>query len=265
MQNHKDNQRIKDDNSIFDLSILSVLGDREDQQDSFGYSLKHDEGILVVCDGMGGHEGGKLASSVAVEAMLTAYENSYPCNSPEEVLIEKAKEIDKKIASLSDASGIPLGAGSTMVSVVIKEDSLYWCSVGDSRGYLFRQGEFVQFTQDQNYRTVLDEKLRANLITPQEYNAEMQRGESLISYLGIGNLSLIDYNKSPLKLNKEDKLLFMTDGLYKLVSDPEISRIVDNFSNISETLQALEMKAKRYAKNAAVNRDNMTVAIVKIK
>ena len=57
----------------------------------------------------------------------------------------------------------------------------------------------------------------------------------------------------------------MSDGLYKLVSDEEITRILDNFSNINDAVWALEQKAKKNAKNNGVSRDNMTIALIKIK
>lgn len=264
MLNYKDNQLVNDCNAVFDFSIISVMGDRAEQQDSFGYSLKNNEGIVVLCDGMGGHEGGRVASNVAVNCFISDYDAEYPSNNPDQLLIDCAIKIDKKIASLTDPDGKLLKAGSTAVALVIKEKKLYWCSVGDSRAYLLRNSEFVQITQDQNYKTVLNEKLRAGVITEIDYQKELKRGEALISYIGIGNLSLIDYNSSPLELESKDRLIIMSDGLYKLVSDNEMQRVIENFKNKSEALQALDMKAKKAAKHNSVSRDNMTVAIIEV-
>ena len=75
MQNHKDNQLINDENAVINVSIMSVIGDRDEQQDCFGYLLKVNEGIVVVCDGMGGHEGGQIASSISTESFISDYEN----------------------------------------------------------------------------------------------------------------------------------------------------------------------------------------------
>lgn len=265
MQNYKDNQQLSDENSILTLSILSVIGDRDDQQDSFGYTLKNDEAIIVVCDGMGGHQGGSTASSLAVSSLLSDYERAYPAPLPEQNLIRSVKDADRKIASLTGADGEPLNAGSTCVALMIRDDRLYWCSVGDSRAYLLRDGEFVQLTQDQNYRTVLDERLSAGIITPAEYREEEKRGDALISYLGIGNLSLIDYSKSPLTLARGDRIIISTDGLYKLVPDEEMQRVIENFRKSAEALQALDMKAGKASKLLDRPRDNMTVALIAIK
>lgn len=262
---YSDQQLVKDENSAFQMAALSVVGDREDQQDSFGYALKQDEGLIVVCDGMGGHEGGKTASEMAVQTFLTRYSEKYIIAQQTEMLIETAKKTDAMISRLKNDQGDLLKAGSTLVSILINRKKLMWCSVGDSRAYLVREGEMVQLTQDHNYHTVLVEKLNAGLLNKAEFEKENARGEALISFLGIGNLALIDYSEIPLEIKKDDKIIIMSDGLYKIVSDSEIARILDNFNNIGEAVQALEMKAKKNAKNNDESRDNMTVVLIKIK
>ena len=264
MQGHKDNQQVSDSNSDLELSILTVLGDREDQQDSFGYELKKGEGLVVLCDGMGGHEGGKLASSLAVDEFLSCYDRAYPCESPVDFLSETTKKANGRVLALKDRNGQTMNAGSTLAAVLISGRQLYWSSVGDSRSYLFRNDEFVQFTLDHNYQTVLLEKKNAGLIDDEELENEKDRVEALISFLGIGELKLIDYNDAALQLMKDDKILIMSDGLYKLVPDEEIARVVLNFNNIGEALQALEMKARKCARMNGISRDNMTAALIKI-
>lgn len=258
-------QTVKDENCAFQIAALSLIGDREDQQDSLGYVLRQDEGIIVVADGMGGCEGGKTASELAVKTFLSQYDENHSSVNQTEMMIATAKKTDELIAGLKNENGGLLKAGSTVVSIIINRRKLMWCSVGDSRAYLIRDNEMVQLTQDQNYHTVLIEKMNAGLLDENEFRTEDVRGEALISFLGIGNLALIDYSGTPLELKKDDKIIIMSDGLYKIVNDAEIARIVDNFSNIGEAVQALEMKAKKNVKNSDTSRDNMTVALVKIK
>ncbi len=265
MQSDKDYQSVYESNEVIELAILTVLGGREEQQDCFGYALKENEGLTIVCDGMGGHRGGRLASRLSVSRMLSAYEEMYPSPDPAGMMIETAKKIDTAIREMTDESGNPVGGGSTMVAVHIREKNMTWCSVGDSRGYLMRGGQFVQFTQDQNYQTVIDEKRRMNLITEEEYEEEKKRGGALISYLGIGDLKLIDYNSIPLTLKSGDRIIIMTDGLYKLVSDDEIKAVVENFKNISDAVDIFEIKAAKAARISSAARDNMTAAIIKVK
>lgn len=265
MQNHKDNFQTYDENSLFEVAMISVLGDRDEQQDSVGYEIKPDEGLVVICDGMGGHNGGKLASSIAVDMLIKRYLEVYPTHNINNVLIDAVEEIDHKIAGLSDDSGKPMQAGSTIVTVSIRGKSLYWVSVGDSRIYLFRNGELVQATKDHIYQSVLDEKKEKGLINDIDYQTKSQQGEALVSFLGVNGITKVDTNDSPFPLAKDDKILLMSDGLYKLVTNDEIGRILSNFSNIEDALKALDLKAKKAAKNFNISRDNMTVALIKIK
>jgi len=265
MQVYRDNYQIDDENSAFELSILSVLGDRTEQQDSAGYELKNSEGIVVVCDGMGGHAGGKLASTIAVESLLNEYTESYPCEDTKNMLLDSVKKIDTRISSLKNDTGEPMRAGSTMVAVIVKDNLLRWVSVGDSRIYIYRNEELVQVTHDHTYQSVLDEKLLLSQITEDEYKMNSQKGEALVSFLGVGGLPKIDLNENPFVLKKADRIILMSDGLYRVLSDSDLNRILNNFGNISDSLSALEMKVKKVVKNNSTVRDNMTIAMLKIK
>lgn len=265
MQSYKDNFQMYDENAFFSLAIFSVIGDRDEQQDSVGYELRSDEGIVAVCDGMGGHAGGKLASSMAIDLLLKAYNSVYPCQDIHEMLIDTVEAIDKKISLLIDEDGNAMQAGSTIVSVVLKGNALYWISVGDSRIYLLRNGELVQATQDHTYQILLDEQLSTAQISEMEYNIESQKGEGLVSFLGVDGLPKIDSNDNLLTLQKNDRIILMSDGLYKLLADDEIGRILSNFNNIEDALNALEFKVQKAARNKGVKRDNMTLALIRVK
>ena len=259
MQSYRDNEQITDSNAAFELTIFTTIGGRAEQQDSFGYSLRAEEGLAVICDGMGGLSGGRLASSTAVKSLLDAYARSGIAGRPGDFMMESLHEANRKIAAF------PSPGGSTEVAALIRQGRLWWTSVGDSRGYLLRGEEFIQFTLDQNYHTVLREKKSAGLISGEEYRRESEKKDALVSYLGIPRLDLIDYSKTPLPLRKDDKVVLMSDGLYKVLSDAEIFRILDNFSNITEAVRALEIKAENIAQKQRIHRDNMTVAVIRIK
>ena len=94
---------------------------------------------------------------------------------------------------------------------------------------------------------------------------EMLQGDGLTSFLGVGREMQVDINVRGIPLHSGDRILMTTDGLYKLVSDEEINRILTNFKNIGEAVQALEMKAAHGALKKRTVRDNMTIALVNIK
>ena len=263
MQSYKAGYTLYDENSVFEVAVLSVIGDREEQQDCAGFQIKIDEGIIAVCDGMGGHAGGQTASTLATEIFMNSYLHEYPCDDPHSLLVDTANDADRRISDLKKPSGEPLNAGSTVVAAYIKGNRLYWVSVGDSRMYILRQGEFVQTTADHNYMTLLMRQLDSGQIDSDTYEKNIPKGEALVSFLGVNGIPYIEANDIPFELISGDKILLMTDGLYKLVSDEGIKSVISNFENIVDALSALELKAKKCGKNLA--RDNMTVALIRIK
>lgn len=260
----KDNFLITAENSIFKLFCLSSMGDRADQQDSAGYDLDDNRGVVVLCDGMGGHNGGKLASSVGVELFLdrvsTISEDYINYD-----LLDIVQDIDEDIADLKDSDGSPLRAGSTLAAVCIMEHKLYWVSVGDSRVYLLRGDEFIQVTEDHTYELALKENVKAGEITEQFYKEEIDKSEALISFLGAGGLPIISSNDRAFKLQTGDQVIIMSDGLYKNLSDEYIKSIITNFKNPAESLTSLDFQSSRNAHKQDKRRDNLTVALINIK
>lgn len=265
MEENETIQLAEEKNQIFEVAIISSLGNRNEQQDSFGYSLKDSGGIVVICDGMGGYQGGRKASWFAVESVISCYDNENEIADNVMFLQNATKKANETVLNLRHTGSELVNAGSTLVSVFFDKNKLYWNSVGDSRAYLLRNENIVQLTLDHNYSTVLKEQIDIGYITEEEFENKCKRGEALISFIGLSDEILVDYNKHPLLLEKNDRIIIMSDGLYKLLKDEEIARIVANFGNISEALQALEIKAEKNANDNAILRDNMTVAIIKIK
>lgn len=205
--------------------LSSIVGTRKNQQDSLYVKCDTDKTIAIICDGMGGMEGGELASQLAVRILAEDFEQETEEEMPA-FFQKEAVKMDDAIASLVNEAGEAIKAGTTVVSVVIKEDKLYWLSVGDSRIYIIRGAEIVQINQDHNYKLLLDTDRKAGKISEEEYIARIGKGEALISYLGIGKLSLIDINYIPFQLMNGDVILLCSDGLYKRLDDQEIYEII---------------------------------------
>ena len=169
-------------------------------------------------------DGGK-ASRTAIEMMIQGFSN-----------IEKLSEvnipeffksgiyaIDKAIYNFPKENG--KGSGTTMVACIAEDDRLYWASVGDSRIYIIRGNEMQQVTRDHNYWLRLQEMVSNGQMTMEEARAKKQK-EALISFLGIGNVSLMDINSVPFQMQLGDVIMLCSDGITKTLPDDQIKRII---------------------------------------
>jgi len=164
------------------------------------------------------------------------------------------------IGDLRDANQKPLQSGTTLASVIIVDNKLYWASVGDSRIYLIRNNEMAQITVDHNYAVVLDQKVRQGRITKEEAESHPKR-EALISFVGMGGVKHIDLNSKPFQLLNGDYIVICSDGLYRSLNNEEIkSIIISSQVNITGTANTLVNRAIR---KQIKNQDNTTVVLVK--
>lgn len=243
----------------------SIIGDRMTQEDAVYISTEghlsaaqKSRVLAVVCDGMGGMANGGQASATAIQMIKDTFEQiqeDREVNVPN-FLISGIKTIDKTIHEFPKEGG--RGSGTTIVAVLVEEDHLYWASVGDSRIYIFRGDMLTQVTRDHNYMLQLQSLVEQGQITQEEADTNRQR-EALISFLGIGNVSLMDVNMDPFTLQSGDIILLTSDGMTKVLSTEQIKDILSENSSVED-------KAKKLVETAVEqnlrSQDNTTVALL---
>lgn len=246
-----------------EICSSSIKGDREYQQDSYYYKKKEKWVCCVICDGMGGLESGERASKSAVNIMKKALDEDLS----EKMIPEFYKNIaicmDHEICSLLDNEGEAISAGSTVVSIYIKNNELYWMSVGDSRIYIIRDNEMAVVTKPHNYKRILDELKDNNEISEKEYQKESLKKDALTSYLGMNGIRYLDYNKNPFMLQKNDVILLCSDGLYRALTDIQIKTIVDACEE--DFLQLADLLTEMAEEYRQIPLDNCTVIALKYK
>lgn len=240
-------------------AVVSVLGGRSSQQDSTFCGRKEEDILAVVCDGMGGMNGGEAASAEAVRILAEAFYTRTIEDVPA-FFHQMAGEMDEKVFELRGEDDKPLGAGSTVVAVLIRGSHLYWLSVGDSKVYLYRGGEMLCPVREHNYRMILDQLLKQGQVTEEKYQSELKKGEALVSYLGIGGIRHEDRNVSPFLMEKGDQVLLCSDGLYKSLSE-------ENIREVLRSSGTLYQKAERLVREAAAiggsRQDNTSVILLR--
>ncbi len=245
------------------VAVSSILGTRKSQQDTVFGQYEDDIGIGIVCDGMGGLNGGERASALAVETLASAYYNSMPISDYASFFREQAVIADKLVAELTDDKGRKMGGGTTMVAATISEGRLFFLSVGDSRIYRISGGKIDALNRLHNYRMTMDAKLEEGTMTMDQYKQEEKEAESLISFIGMGNVSLMDINKEGLELKNRDVILLCSDGLYKALSEDEIKDIISKHT--FDMKDAAEELTKACMNRRRRKQDNTSVVLMQYK
>ena len=209
-----------------EIDAKSLLGTRSSQQDFYTFKNGEELALAVVCDGMGGLKGGTEASMKASILFKEDVKAALPIDDIFSFLEEEVHRLDEAVFSIRDQRGEWLGAGTTMVAVLIKKNELYFLTVGDSMLYACRGDDMIPLNREHNYKLRLDEMKKAGALSDDDYAREIGRGQSLISYIGMGNVAIYDLNRNPFILQDGDKLLLCTDGVTKILSDDEIKAIL---------------------------------------
>lgn len=209
------------------VGIKSSQGSRKVQQDAtIAFREEKDNlTVAVLCDGMGGMQGGEQASNLCVNMIYNdLYENEQIADY-HRFLIDEIDKADIEVSKLTDAKGNQLRAGTTLVAVIVKDNKLFWASVGDSRLYIIREGKILQVTKDHNYLMQLMEKVDIGEISLEDALNNREK-EALISYIGIKGIKYIDSNKNPFELEEGDCLVLCSDGVYRSLNDNNINEII---------------------------------------
>lgn len=254
------------DNTVL-YGVSSHIGKRSSQQDiAMAYQKVSEDGrcptrtYAVLCDGMGGMSGGDKASQLCAEIVMQQLkESNYPVPYPE-LFKEAIYEADDEVFSMKDDKGVRVHAGTTLLAAVIEDDKLYFASVGDSRIYLIREGKCYQLTEDHNVMYRLKEQIMAGEITIEEANAAKKK-EALISYIGMGCVSLMDISASPCLLKKGDWILLCSDGLYRSLSVEELLYLLEQYPE--DVITTAEVLTSIAVGKGLRNQDNTTVALLK--
>jgi protein phosphatase len=212
--------------------------------------------VFAVADGLGGHQGGEVASAAAVEplAALDGREFADPAEAAE-TLAAAIQEANTAI--LDRAAGDPAlwGMGTTVTAAALAgERHLQLAHVGDSRAYLLRDGSLEQLTTD---HTVVGELVRRGRLTPAQAAIHPERS-ILTRAVGLDPRIPVD-TPDPLELHDGDQVLLCSDGLTEAVDDDQIADLLSSTPDGTAACQALIDAA-----NAAGGPDNITVVLLRV-
>lgn len=208
----------------------------------------------VVCDGMGGVNGGNVASNTAVakisETMLSGYHEGMDSNAVRELIALAITQANEAVHNMAGDDVSLTGMGTTVVAVIISDSLIHVAHAGDSRAYLISADEIRRLTTD---HSMVQEMVDKGDLTEQQARTHPQKN-IITRALGVEASLRIDYSEIPAP--EGCRLLICTDGLTNYVEEQQILGLARQYSGkeLTEKLVAL-------AKSAGGG-DNITVVVL---
>lgn len=205
--------------------------------------------IFVVADGMGGAQAGEVASRIAANAFDEGFEG----DDLERNLAERARLANREIFELSREDESRSGMGTTLTAAVFSGNEVGVVHVGDSRAYLFRDGELRQLTRD---HSLVEELRRQGRLTTQEAEEHPQR--SIITR-ALGPEPEIEPDVHTHQTRAGDVFLLCSDGLTSMLEPDAIKQILQDRSSLTDAARQMVSEANREG-----GRDNITVVCFEV-
>lgn len=201
--------------------------------------------LYAVADGMGGHRGGEVASSLALETVQRLFERRQGS------LADQVAQANRAVYDRSQSDRSVSGMGTTLTAALIDENKVHLVHVGDSRAYLLRDGRLRQLTED---HTLVHRMVVEGEITPEEAETHPHRS-ILTRALGVDERVQVD--EDDVQVEGGDRLLLCTDGLTGMVSEDQIQGIMLEAADPQQAVDRLVSVA-----NGAGGIDNITAVVL---
>ncbi len=214
----------------------------------------NNEFILAVADGMGGHKAGEVASNIAIEYVKESFESLETLGKKEDAidyLRKIVKEINDKIFDYTKSHPESKGMGTTLVIAIKTEDYVLYGNVGDSSGYVIKNGTLHKITKD---HTLVNLLVSTGELTPEQAKFH-PRKNLLTRALGANDPIEIDIFDVDTAVSG---LFLCSDGLTNMVADDQIEKVLNNKSSIEEQVEKLIKKS-----NMRGGTDNISIAYLK--
>ena len=228
---------------------------RKSNQDSVQvFKNKNNALMAIVCDGMGGHQGGDVASTMAVSHLGHNFVDTdfFDCDRAQKWLNVQLSSENETILKTADRFPDLNGMGTTIVLAIVFANEALIAHLGDSRAYGYSAGEFTQLMED---HSLVNELVKLHQISKQQARNHPQKN---IITQSLGVSSTIDPEYRQVALGENDIILLCTDGLTNSLSDPQIQQILATKDlSLKERCQKLIDEANRVG-----GEDNITACLI---
>ncbi|VAW77200.1 hypothetical protein MNBD_GAMMA15-217 [hydrothermal vent metagenome] len=220
-------------------SYTNRLGNRTSNQDRCLVEQAPGHTLLVVADGMGGHDRGDLAAQTAVNSLARNFKRQHlPIADPSAFLKQALENAHLDVVDAGRSHNPPITPRTTCVICLVQNDEAYWAHVGDSRLYLLRGGALFQRTRD---HTPVEELLQSGLIGEEELRSHPLRNSVSRCLGGSPRFPEISFDQTSLRA--EDTLLLCSDGLWSSVPEPQLINM-PGYGDLEESLNRIADEAE---------------------
>jgi serine/threonine protein phosphatase PrpC len=230
----------------------SLVGDRSGNEDRVGYAYGKDTLLMVIADGMGGHEKGEVAAEIAVQEVTRRFkvEARNRLKRPFEFLVSSIQAAHRAIVAHADQHNLLECPRTTCVACVVQNGYAYWAHAGDSRLYVLRGGRLLTQTQD---HSKVQQMIDAGQITAEQAARHPDRNK-IFSCLGGVVPPHIDMGRE-IRLENGDTIVLSTDGFWAQIPAAAVAQMLTRQS-LTSLMPGLLAEAHRRAQGES---DNITV------
>ena len=239
--------------------IESRIGGRSENQDSAGFKDVALGSLIVVCDGMGGGNGGSTASRLAVQTVIDDLSQANNYHDPVEKLEEAIKHANAVIYSTGEADSSLKGMGTTLTAVLISKQSAVVAHVGDSRVYQLRRKKKVFRTND---HSMVFQLVQQGFISEEQARNHPQ---SNVILAALGIKEEVEPEIVELSYDKGDRFVLCTDGFWGTMEESEFLHYITGRGELSETLVNAANEINSIGIRTGGGHDNLTAAVFDVK
>lgn len=236
--------------------VDSRIGGRQENQDCAGVKDTTLGLLVVVCDGMGGMQGGQIASSTAVMTILSFFDTVDKQSDPAMTLIKAINEANAQIIAKGQENPLLTGMGTTVTALLKTPQSAIVAHVGDSRIYQFRGSKKVFRSFD---HSMVFEMVKKKVLTEEQARLSVQ-SNVILKALGVKQEVEVEMHELPYL--KGDRFVLCSDGFWGAMPEKDFITLVTRKADIKEILQETANKVEAIGKEKDEDYDNLTAAII---
>lgn len=238
--------------------VDSRIGGRKENQDSAGFRETELGSLIVVCDGMGGMQGGSVASQLAVQTILETVALADKKTNPKTVLIQAIKNANSVIIEHGQNNPTLRGMGTTATVLLLTPYSALTAYVGDSRIYQLRNGKKIFRTFD---HSMVFEMVKKRIISEEQARLSAQ-SNVILKALGVNADVEVEIAERPYK--KGDRFVLCSDGFWGAMPEEEFVRHLVESNPIDKILESTANVVESIGRNSGQEFDNLTAAILEM-